>query len=78
MYGWGGSKNVPKGFADSDRPSERVIERRRNEDIEFLSRIKTLSRDELEKELENTTVQWRLVALNRAIKHRTMAEWQTR
>lgn len=58
-------------FADADGASYRTIERRRQSDLEFLSRIRTATAQELLALLANhshkSAPEWRVIALKRAI-----------
>lgn len=55
-------------LADSDFPSEKTIERRRQADLEFIQKIKTVSVETLETILKVENVAWKRVAIIRRIK----------
>lgn len=59
-------------FADADRASYRTVQRRREEDLEFLAWLRTAALEELDRKCWETArtksfPQWKRVALARAI-----------
>ena len=78
MYGWNSSpKRRPPGTADADNPAHAVTERRRQEDLVFMSLVKTASVREL-RAMEKALVEhaekmkkprgWRIVAVQRRLR----------
>jgi len=56
------------GMADSDKPSWKTQERRRQKDIQFLSWVKSASLEELQNKLTSYKKgSWQFVALTRRI-----------